>query len=53
MSRYRTGLVVGKFSPLHRGHELVIGAAFAHCAEVVVLSYSRPEFPGSEQETTV
>jgi len=48
MSRYQTGLVVGKFSPLHFGHELVIRAALARCERVVILSYSRPEFPGCE-----
>ena len=43
--RFRTGLVVGKFCPLHRGHELVIGRAARDCDAVVVLSYSRPELP--------
>lgn len=46
--RLRRGLVVGKFSPLHRGHMLVIEAALAQCAEVVVITYSVPEFPGCE-----
>jgi nicotinamide riboside kinase len=46
--RFTRGLVVGKFSPLHRGHELLIRRALAECAEVVVLSYSKPEFPGCE-----
>ena len=44
-ARFRTGLVVGKFSPLHLGHERLIGAAEAACERVVVLSYSLPEFP--------
>lgn len=48
MSRYRTGLVVGKFAPLHLGHEQVIRAALAACDHVVLVSYSRPEFPGCE-----
>ena len=46
--RFRCGVVVGKFSPLHRGHEVVIRRAFAECDEVVVISYSNPEFPGCE-----
>ena len=46
--RFQRGLVVGKFSPLHRGHELVINRAFEECAEVVVLSYSKPEMPGCD-----
>jgi HTH-type transcriptional repressor of NAD biosynthesis genes len=45
-ARFRRGLVVGKFSPLHRGHELVIANALAACEEVVVISYSKPELPG-------
>ena len=45
---FERGLVVGKFSPLHRGHERVIGRAFELCREVVVISYSNPEFPGCE-----
>lgn len=42
--RFRHGLVVGKFSPLHVGHELLIESALAECDELLVLSYSRPEF---------
>ena len=40
------GLIVGKFSPLHRGHMSVIDAAFAACDEVFILSYSKPELEG-------
>jgi NadR type nicotinamide-nucleotide adenylyltransferase len=45
---FQRGLVVGKFSPLHRGHELVIRRAFELCREVVLISYSNPELPGCE-----
>jgi HTH-type transcriptional regulator, transcriptional repressor of NAD biosynthesis genes len=48
MKRFRTGLVVGKFAPLHLGHEQVIRAALADCNDVVLLNYSRPEFLGCE-----
>lgn len=48
--RLQRGLVVGKFSPLHRGHELVIHRAFEMCGEVVLISYSKPELPGCEAE---
>ncbi len=48
MNRFRTGLVVGKFAPLHLGHEQVIRAALAVCDHVVLLSYSRPGFLGFE-----
>jgi HTH-type transcriptional regulator, transcriptional repressor of NAD biosynthesis genes len=47
---FQTGLVVGKFSPLHHGHELVIRRAFELCREVVIISYSHPELPGCEAE---
>jgi len=40
--------VVGKFSPLHRGHERLIGHALEECAQVVVLSYANPERPGCD-----
>lgn len=42
--QFARGLVVGKFSPLHYGHELVINEAIRQCEEVVVISYSKPEF---------
>lgn len=44
--RHRLGLVVGKFSPLHKGHEFLISQALARCDELVVLGYSQPELPG-------
>lgn len=46
--RFHRGLVVGKFSPLHRGHELVINRAHDECDEVFLLSYSKPQMPGCE-----
>ena len=46
---HRRGLVVGKFSPLHRGHELVIQQAIEQCDEVMVLGYSQPDFPGCDR----
>src|SRR5271169_6396399 len=38
------GLVVGKFSPLHRGHEWMINEAEKQCDELLILSYSNPEY---------
>jgi NadR type nicotinamide-nucleotide adenylyltransferase len=39
----RRGLVIGKFMPLHRGHQLLIDAALAECDDVTVVVYdSRP-----------
>src|SRR5882757_3994651 len=46
--RCRRGLVVGKFSPLHRGHELLIRHAHNSCDELIIISYSNPEFAGCE-----
>ena len=48
--QFQRGLIVGKFSPLHRGHELVVNRAFERCDEVAIISYSNPEFPGCEAE---
>ncbi|GAA3920215.1 AAA family ATPase [Litoribacillus peritrichatus] len=41
---YRRGLIVGKFSPLHKGHEYLIDTARSQCDEIIIISYSRPEF---------
>jgi len=46
--RYARGLIVGKFCPLHYGHERVIDAALEACDEVFVLGYTRPEFEHCE-----
>lgn len=48
--RFRRGLVVGKFAPLHRGHELLIRRALNDCDRVVIVSYQRPELPGYPAE---
>ena len=48
--RFQRGLVVGKFAPLHRGHEHLIQHAFDACDEVIILSYCKPEFTGCEAE---
>ncbi len=45
MKRFATGLIVGKFAPLHAGHERLIGTAFAQCEKVLIISYTRPELP--------
>lgn len=47
--RFRRGLIVGKFSPLHRGHELLIARALEACDELVIVSYSNPEYAGCER----
>ena len=49
-ARFGTGLVVGKFSPLHRGHQHLLDAAQADCDRLVVLSWSQPEFAGCDAD---
>lgn len=49
--RFRSGLVVGKFAPLHRGHQLVIETARAECERVTVMIWARPDF--SDMPTSV
>lgn len=44
--KFRAGLVVGKFCPLHRGHQLLIDTAISQCEKVVVISYAKPGFEG-------
>lgn len=46
--RVPMGLFVGKFSPLHFGHEWCVAQALTMCRRLIVLSWSRPEFPGCE-----
>ena len=36
---HRLGFTLGKFAPLHRGHQLLIETALAECEHVVVLVY--------------
>jgi cytidyltransferase-like protein len=39
----KTGLVLGKFAPLHKGHQLLIETAIAKNDEVIVLIYHAPD----------
>lgn len=48
MKAFRAGLVVGKFAPLHRGHQFLLEEAIRRCDELVILSYSVPELPGCD-----
>jgi len=41
---FELGLVVGKFSPLHLGHEWLINQAALQCSHLLILSYANPEF---------
>jgi HTH-type transcriptional regulator, transcriptional repressor of NAD biosynthesis genes len=49
-ARFRTGLVVGKLSPLHRGHEHLLTTALDQSERVLCISYSRPELRGCSAE---
>jgi NadR type nicotinamide-nucleotide adenylyltransferase len=49
--RFTTGLVVGKFAPLHRGHQRLIDTARAACERLVVMVWAHPDFP--DQPTPV
>jgi HTH-type transcriptional regulator, transcriptional repressor of NAD biosynthesis genes len=43
MSSTTIGLTLGKFAPLHSGHQLVIETALAEMDEVLILIYNCPE----------
>lgn len=49
-AEFKRGLIVGKFCPLHLGHELLINTALKQCREIILISYSKPEFLGYERE---
>lgn len=38
-----TGLIIGKFAPLHRGHRFLIESALKKCDRLIVLVYDVPE----------
>ena len=40
------GLVVGKFAPLHSGHQFLISTARSQCHDLLILSYTSRQFPG-------
>src|SRR5262245_1528790 len=42
--RFRSGLVVGKLAPLHRGHQHLIERARGECERVLVMLWSNPDF---------
>lgn len=39
MTKYDYGFVVGKFMPLHKGHESLINTAMSKCTKLFILSY--------------
>lgn len=51
MKKFKSGFVVGKFLPLHLGHEYVIETALEQCDHVFVLSYTSKFFHGVTAKT--
>ena len=47
------GLTLGKFAPLHRGHQLVIDTALAEVDHLIVLVYDSPEVTAIPLQTRV
>ncbi|OCT11090.1 cytidyltransferase [Paenibacillus pectinilyticus] len=43
MSEHKTGLTLGKFAPLHAGHQFMIETAIQEMDEVIVVIYDCPE----------
>lgn len=41
--RGTTGLVIGKFAPLHKGHQFLLEWALEKCDHLIVLAYDVPE----------
>jgi HTH-type transcriptional repressor of NAD biosynthesis genes len=44
MKKFKRALIVGKFSPVHNGHVNLIQYAIEQSEEVIIFSYSNPEF---------
>lgn len=45
---YQTGLIVGKFCPLHKGHQHLIETAYKSCRSLIIISYAKPSYKGCE-----
>jgi HTH-type transcriptional repressor of NAD biosynthesis genes len=45
---FSNGLIVGKFAPLHLGHEFLIKQALLKCEKLYLISWSLPEFQSFE-----
>lgn len=50
MKPFKTGLIVGKFCPLHKGHQYLIETAQKSCERLVIISYTKPGYPGCEAQ---
>ena len=46
----KTGLVIGKFYPLHKGHQYLIETALKNCDKLyIILCYKKEEKPGCKE----
>ena len=43
MKKFTNGLVVGKFAPLHKGHDYLIRTAIENCTNLVIIQYGSDE----------
>jgi NadR type nicotinamide-nucleotide adenylyltransferase len=48
--RFESGLVVGKFAPLHNGHLYLIEQAAAQCERLLIVGWSEPDLPNCDAE---
>jgi HTH-type transcriptional regulator, transcriptional repressor of NAD biosynthesis genes len=44
-SKFSHALIVGKFAPLHRGHQFLIDTALQQSEKLTILVYANPDFP--------
>lgn len=49
----KTGLIIGKFAPLHKGHEFLIESALAKTDRLIVLAYDVPEITAVPVEVRI
>lgn len=50
MKKYNSGLIVGKFAPMHKGHKYLIDTALEQCERVIIIAYSNPDLGVTPEE---
>lgn len=53
LPKFQHALIVGKFAPLHLGHQLLIDTALHHAEQLTILVYANPDFPDMPQQMRV
>jgi cytidyltransferase-like protein len=43
MKHDKVGLTLGKYAPLHKGHQYIIETALSEMDEVIVMAYDSPD----------